>query len=166
MIEDITLKNCLEFAIKTEEIGSQLYERLAKKLSHNTDVSEIFKQLGRDELVHKKQFSKLLAQLPNEVGIVESPEKREYVKAMSISEFFSPTHGPFANIDEIEDHYDALERAFGLEKATLSFYKAVEDILGENEILVQVIEEEKRHIVAIMKVMTTGAKFRSLQDKW
>ena len=95
MIEDITVKNCLEFAIKTEEIGSQLYERLAKKLSHNTDVSKIFKQLGRDELVHK-----------NEVGIVEAPEKREYVKAMSISEFFSPTHGPFANIDEIEDHYE------------------------------------------------------------
>lgn len=166
MIEEITLKNCLEFAIKTEEIGSQLYERLARKLSDNTDVSETFQQLSRDEVVHKNQFSKLLEQLPDEAGIIEAPEKREYVKAMSISEFFSPTRGPFANIDKIEDRDDALERAFGLEKATLGFYKAVQDALGENEILSQVIEEEKSHIVALMKVMTTGAKFRSIQDKW
>ena len=166
MLNDVTLKSSLEFAVKTEDIGSQFYSRLAKKFADNKEVADIFSRLSRDEEVHKSQFSRLLAQLPDEAGMVSAPEKSEYVKAMSISEFFSPRHGPFADIDTIEDRDDALEKAFGLEKATLGFYRAVQDAIGENDTLKQVIEAEKSHVVALMKVLMTGAKFRSLQDTW
>ena len=166
MIEDITLKNCLEFAVKTEEIGSEFYARLAKRFGDNKEIADTFSRLSKDEQVHKRQFSELLQTVPDEAGSIDAPEKREYVKAMSISEFFSPTRGPFANVDKIKDRDDALEKAFGLEKATLGFYKAVQDLLGESETLSKVIEAEKGHVVALMKVMFTGAKFRSLQDQW
>jgi rubrerythrin len=166
LIEDITLKSCLEFAVKTEEVGSQFYSRLASKFAKNENISGIFAQLSKDEVVHRNQFAELLKKLPDTKGMIASPEKREYIKAMSISEFFSPKHGPFANIDKIKDRDDALEKAFGLEKATLGFYDAVQDALGKNEILSQVIEAEKSHVVTLMKVMVTGAKFRSLLDNW
>jgi len=166
MIEDITLKSSLEFAVKTEEIGSEFYDRLAKRFGEHKEIAEIFSRLSKDEQVHRRQFSELLKSAPDEAGATSSPEKREYVKAMSISEFFSPKRGPFANVDAIKDRDDALEKAFGLEKATLGFYEAVQDTLGESETLSKVIEAEKGHIVALMKVMVAGAKFRSLQDQW
>jgi rubrerythrin len=166
MIEDITLKNCLEFAVKTEEIGSEFYARLAKRFGDNKALADTFSRLSKDEQVHKRQFSELLKTVPDEAGSTAAPEKREYVKAMSISEFFSPKRGPFANVDKIRDRDDALEQAFGLEKATLGFYKAVQDLLGDSDTLSKVIEAEKSHVVALMKVMFTGAKFRSLQDQW
>ena len=61
---------------------------------------------------------------------------------------------------------DVLEKVFGFEKATLGFYQAVQDMIGGNPVLTQVIEAEKSHITRVMKVMITGAKFRSLQDQW
>jgi rubrerythrin len=166
MLEDINLRTCLEFAVKTEETGAQFYGRLSKRFSATAEVADTFAQLGRDEVVHQNQFSKLLSSLPQEAGVTWAPEKSEYVKAMSISEFFSRTRGPFARVDEIESRDDALEAAFGLEKATLGFYEAVQDQLGDNEELAEIIEAEKGHVVALMKVMMTGARFRSLQDKW
>ena len=55
---------------------------------------------------------------------------------------------------------------FGFEKATLGFYNAVKDTLGENATLQQIIDAEKRHVTRIMKVMIAEAKFRSLEDEW
>jgi rubrerythrin len=166
MIEDITLKGCMEFAVATEEIGEKMYSRLAAKFSHSKEVSEIFSRLAADEQVHKRQFSELLKQTPEEKGISETPEKREYLKAMSISEFFSH-RSPFQKIDGIQDRNDALHLAFGFEKATLGFYKAVEDALGKQELLSQVMETERNHVVVLMKaLLVEGSAFRGLQDRW
>lgn len=166
MIEDMSLKGCLEFAVATEDIGAKFYSRLAKKFATNTEVANLFELLGKDEIVHKAQFSDLLAHLPEEPGVSNAPEKSEYVRAMSISEFFSHSQGPFANIDAVNNRDDALTKVFGFEKATLGFFQAVRDMIGDNPTLDQVIETEKSHITRIMKVMITGEKFRSLQDTW
>jgi rubrerythrin len=167
MIENVTVKHCIEFAVATEDIGAKYYARLADKFSSAKEVSDLFKQLGKDEQIHRQQFSELLNALPPETDLSNSPEKTQYVRAMSISEFFSHHHGPFKDIDKIENRDDALEKAFDFEKATLGFYKAVEESLGTNPTLTQVIETEKGHIVSLMKAMLVeGSKFRSLQDVW
>ena len=164
-MKGITLKDCVEFAVATEDIGARFYAGLAKKFAGNAELTELFGQLGKDEEVHRQQFSDLLKQLPAESGNV-TPEQRDYVQAMSLSEFFSAKQGPFAAIDKITNRDDALEKVFGFEKATLGFYQAVQDTLGKNPTLTEVIETEKGHITRLMKVMVTGAKFRSLQDEW
>jgi rubrerythrin len=166
MLEDVSLKSCLEFAVATEENGAKFYHRLATKFATEHEIADLFEQLGKDEQVHKQQFSKLLENAKPEEGELSSPEKSQYVRAMSISEFFSRYRGPFADIEKMEDRNDALEIAFGFEKATLGFYQAVKDILGDDPGLTQVIDAEKSHITRLMKVMVTGAKFRSLQDNW
>ena len=165
-MEEITLKKCIEFAISTEDTGAKFYDMMANKLVANQEVSNLFKQLSKDEMIHKQQFSKLLSQIPPESGVSNAPEKSEYLRAMSISEFFSHHQGPFKDADKIENRYDALEKAFGLEKATLGFYQAIQDVLGNNPVLTEVIEVEKSHITKLMKVLITGEKFRSLQDEW
>jgi rubrerythrin len=166
MIEDVSLKNSIEFAVAVEDNGVNFYGRLAKKFSTNQDLSNLFELLGKDEEVHKLQFSDLLNHLPEEAGISSSPEKRDYVRAMSISEFFSRHQGPFADVDKIGNRDQALERVFSFEKATLGFYQAVQGLIGNNSVLNQVIEAEKSHVTRIMKVIMTGEKFRSLQDQW
>ena len=166
MLEYISLKSCIEFAVATEEIGAKFYGRLARKFASSQEIANLFELLGKDEQVHKQQFSELLKHVPQEKGEISSPEKSQYVRAMSISEFFSRYQGPFVDIDKIENRDDALEKAFGFEKATLGFYHAVQDVLGEKPTLTQVIEAEKNHITRLMKVMITGEKFRSLEDKW
>ena len=166
MLEDISLKSCIEFAVATEDIGAKFYGRLAKKFAGSQEIANLFELLGKDEQVHKQQFSELLKHVPEEEGEASAPEKSQYVRAMSIGEFFSRYQGPFVNIDKIENRDDALEKAFGFEKATLGFYHAVQDVLCKNPTLSEVIETEKSHITRLMKVLITGEKFRSLQDKW
>ena len=167
MIEDITLKGCMEFAVATEELGIRFYTRLATKFGDNKDISQIFHQLADDEQVHKRQFTELLREAPADEGVSSSPEKREYLRAMSISEFFSHHHGPFQDVGKIQNRDDALQQALDFEKATLGFYKAVEDVLGAKELLTQVIDVEKSHVAVLMKaLLVEGSKFRSLQDRW
>lgn len=167
MIEDMTLKGCLEFAVATEELGSRTYTRLAEKFGSNRDIAELFSRLAADEQVHRKQFSALLEKVAEEEGVSGSPEKREYLKAMSVSEFFSHHRGPFKDVEKIQERNDALQKALDFEKATLGFYKAVEDFHGEKDLLTRVIETEKTHVVALMKaLLVEGSEFRGLQDRW
>ena len=167
MIENITLKGCMEFAVATEELGAKVYSRLATMFSDSKDIAQIFTRLAEDEQVHKEQFSELLKKAPADERISRSPEKREYVKAMSVSGFFSQNRSPFQDMEKIRNRDDALQNALDFEKATLGFYKAVEDVLGTNELLTQVIEAERNHIIVLMKaLLVEGSEFRSLQDNW
>jgi rubrerythrin len=167
MLEDLTLKGCIEFAIATEEYGAEQYARMAEKFGADAEIAKIFTRLSKDELVHKQQFSELLAQAPEDAAKNPSPERMDYLKAMSYSAFFSRYQGPFKNMDALEDRFDALRMALEFEKATLGFYRAVEDVEGSAEVLTRIIDAEKGHVVVLMKaLLVDGAKFRSLQDSW
>ncbi len=167
MLEDLTLRGCIEFAITTEEFGAENYSRLAQKFGDIPDVARLFTRLSEDERIHKQQFSELLSKTPGDTADTKSPEMNDYLKGMSHSLFFSPYRGPFKNIDAIKDRDDALQTALEFEKATLGFYKAVEDIQGSSEVLAKIIEAEKSHVIVIMKaLLVEGSKFRSLQDHW
>lgn len=167
MIEDLTLKGCLEFAVATEEFGAEKYAGLAEKFGRKPEIAQLFKRLSEDELVHKKQFSELLTKVPGDPDGGDSPEAGDYLKAMSYSVFFTRYQGPFKDVDSINDRDDALLAALEFEKATLGFYKAVEDVDGSSEVLTRIISMERSHIVVIMKaLLVEGSKFRSLQDSW
>jgi rubrerythrin len=157
----------MEFAVATEELGTKVYSQLATKFSSSKEIAQIFTRLAEDEQIHKQQFTELLKKAPADEGISRSPEKNEYVKAMSLSEFFSHNRSPFQDLEKIQNRNDALQNALGFEKATLGFYKAVEDVLGTNELLNRVIEAERNHIIVLMKaLLVRGSEFRSLEDIW
>jgi rubrerythrin len=166
LIKDLTLKGCIEFAVATEDVGAKFYRQLAKKFTGHRELPELFELLGKDEEEHKRQFSELLRRLPKEPAASGTAGRSDYVRAMSVSEFFSRDRGPFADIDKIGDRDDALDKVFGFEKATLGFYQAVRDMIGSNAVLNQVIEAEKNHITRVMKIMITGARFRGIEDQW
>jgi hypothetical protein len=43
----------------------------------------------------------------------------------------------------------------------------VEDVLGKQELLSQVMEAERIHVIILMKaLLVEGSAFRGLEDKW
>jgi len=163
-VEDITLRKAIEFAIAVEQMGNECYERLARRFKDDKEISEVFAVLARDEIAHEKQLQKLLESVP-----AEEPqgyaEKYGYLRAMSLSEFFSSREGLTRALESIETREDALQRAFELERSAVGYYTALKDVLGENPILDEIIHMEKEHMVAVMRYMVTGAKMRGLGDK-
>ena len=166
-MEGLTLKRCLEFAVATEELGTKVYTNLAKKFSGTKDISDLFSHLAADEQIHARQFSEYLGKAPAEKGIPEASENHAYLMAMSMSAFFSNREGLFLQVEKVQNRNDALQVAFDFEKATLGFYRAIEDVLGKQEPLGQVIETERNHVVVLMKaLLVDGSAFRGLQDMW
>ena len=65
MLEELTVRKAVEFAVKTEEMGGRFYEKFARKFSDDPELKKTFELLARDEKAHENQFLKLLETLPN-----------------------------------------------------------------------------------------------------
>jgi len=160
MLEQVTLRKAVEFAVTTEKLGAEIYEKLARRFADNTELKDMFGTLARDEVAHEREFKALLDRLPAEKPL--QYEQSQYLRAMSISEVFSGDKGLHRNVDAITGREDALERVLDLEKSTLAFYQAMRDVLGGNEALDAIISAEKRHVVQVMQYLITGEKAKTL----
>jgi rubrerythrin len=165
MTEVTTPRKAIEFAVKTEELGTKFYQQLALKFSDQKELKELFELLASDEVLHEEQFRKLLERLPPDEGVSTGPEF-QYLRAMSLSQFFMGQEGLKKKCREIENRGDALRIAFELEKATLQYYIALREVLGGNDALDAVIEAEKGHLAQVMEYIEMDAKFRGLTDHW
>lgn len=159
MLEQVTLRKAVEFAVTTEKLGAEIYEKLARRFD-DAELKEMFDTLAKDEVAHEREFKALLDRLPEDQPVQH--EQQQYLRAMSISEVFSKDTGLHRKVDEINDRDDALKRVLDLEKTTLSYYQAMKDVLGPNEALDAIIAAEKRHVVQVMQYMITGEKVKSL----
>jgi rubrerythrin len=167
VIENVTAAKCVEFAQRTEEIGAELYQALARKFASDRELGELFEGLGRDEVQHGELIRALRDRVAARLGDGPLPaEQRDYLRAMSMAEIFSGEKGLAANLDGIKTRDDGLERALHLEKATLAYYQAMREVVGADEILDALIAVEKKHVVKVMQLLITGAKFRGLADSF
>jgi rubrerythrin len=164
MAEDLTLRECIQLAVTTEQIGCKFYERLARKFADDEDVADVFSQLAEDEKAHEKQFKLLLDEVPKEAIQPERYELHQFLRATAISEFFRKDY--FERVDEISTPADALGKALAFEKATLLYYQAIRDVLGENQQLDAIIKAERSHVVAIAQIVVADARFRALSDSF
>jgi rubrerythrin len=166
MLDDPTPQKVVKFAAATEDMGEQTYRKLAEKYSDQKEISEAFSILAADERAHRAQFEALLEQLPPDEGAMTDDEQHRYLSAMAHSEFFRGDTELTKNLDDLKDLQEALLHALGFEKATLGFYRAVEDVLGQNDVLEAIIRAEKSHITRLMKYLLTDEKMKSLQDPY
>lgn len=164
MSNEITVRKAIEFAIATEETGVRAYSKLAKKFSAEEEISAAFALLAKDEKAHKVQFQALLDHVPPDEGIMSEDERSRYLRAMAMSEFFRGDGGLIGKLDKSETLDEALLVVLGFEKATLSYYLAVKDILGEVADLDNIIQAEKGHIARLMKYILTDEKMKGLAD--
>jgi rubrerythrin len=153
MLERLTLRSAVEFAVKTEEAGGIFYSKMAKRFSDNKKLSAIFEELAKEEAGHESQFKALLDQVPEEPFLKSQREKLAVLRAISMSEFFLGESGLFKNLDEIKTPKDVYRRAYQLEKDTLMFYLEMRQILGDNDVLDEIIEAEERHVLAFTDLL-------------
>ncbi|HUU41935.1 MAG TPA: ferritin family protein [Desulfatiglandales bacterium] len=166
MTDQLTLRKAIQFAVKTEELGARFYRSLSEKFSGSPVLKELFSRLAKDEIHHKDQFNALLEDLPEVEEAPGADDKYEFLKVISVSEFFDESAQPDI-VDEIKTKDAALAKAFDFEKAALLYYQGVQDIIGKNEKLTAIINMEKDHVLSIMKNMIAeGSKFRGLSDRW
>jgi rubrerythrin len=85
---------------------------------------------------------------------------------MSLSQFFMGKKGLKKQYKKIKSKGDAMRTVFELEKATLQYYQALKEVLGENDTLEAIIQAEKEHLMKAMQYVVTDARFRGLSDKW
>jgi len=164
MMEELTLHKSLKLAVKTEEIGSRFYERMAKKFSDNKEISDVFSQLAKDEKVHEAQFKKILASAPPEGEGSGTYESDQFARAIAVSEFFRIDE--FRKIEDVKTRAEALSAALAFEKSTLLYYQSLKDSLGENTPLDEIIAAEKEHVMRLARILVTNAEFRGIRDSW
>jgi hypothetical protein len=95
---------------------------------------------------------------------VADDEQCGYLRAMAMSDFFGGDAGLIAKLDRVQDLDEALIHVLGFEKATLGYYLAVKDVLGETGALDRIIEAEKSHVARLVKYILTGEKMKGLAD--
>jgi rubrerythrin len=163
VIEDLTLRKAVQFAVKTEELGAAFYRRLATHFASDKEVNQVFALFAKDEDTHLAQFKALLDTVPAGEDALQY-EQEQYLRAMATAEIFSGDSGLFKNVDAIGSVADAMEKALHLEKATVTYYIAMRDVLPESKVLDTIIASEKHHVVQVMRYLITGAKMRGLSD--
>jgi rubrerythrin len=159
-----TLKQAIEVAMSIERLGATFYKTLAELFERDEEIASVFTKLGEDEEFHEHQFGALLVAVPPELAASEERETSLFLWSMSPADLFSDDSSLGGDTDQIKTRDDALERALGLEKETLSFYLALKEEIGGHEILDTIIDMEKKHIVSLMRYIVTGAKMRGLGD--
>ena len=161
---ELTLKQVLQLAVTTEEVGAKYYADLAEKFADEKDIAEVFQRLGQDELAHAAAFRKLVASAPADQKVGPDQESYFVLRAAAASEFFvrSGLHAPAT----IRSRTDALTKAMEFEKATLFYYQSVKDALGGSPELDRLIAAEKGHLMALMRVVVSDSKFRGMGDPW
>jgi hypothetical protein len=164
MNDDVTIARCVELAIRTEEMGAELYQRLAGKFAADRELRE----LGGAGARRGPPPGAVQRAPPERPVAMDRPltdAQRNYLRAMSMDDVLASTRH-LESLDEIRTRDDALERTLGLEKGTLAFYQAMRDVLGSDEVLDALVAAEKSHVVKVMELMVTGAKFRGLGDRF
>lgn len=164
MIEDLTLRKAIELAITTEQLGADFYSRMERNFHDDKELQDVFCQLAKDEKTHEAQFKHILENAPETEVDKQQYELYQFLRATAISEFFRKD--AFKETDKIKTRDEALGRALAFEKSTLQYYKAMQDVLGKEPRLEEIIDAERKHVLAIMKVIVTDAKFRGTDYNW
>ena len=166
-MDEVTAASCVEFAVKVEEMGAELYKNLSQKFCADRELAELFAGLGRDEVQHRELFRALHDRALSRPTERKIPvELAQHVRSTSMSDVFSGLRGLHHSADSIKSRDDALERAFKFEKATLGFFQSMQEVFEGDQVLASLVAMEKSHVAKVMELMVTGAKFRGLGDRF
>jgi len=142
------IKEIIEMAIQTERLGFRFYTKIAEKFKKNKELVDLFTKLASKEQVHEKTFTEL-KRLVAKSGTedVEWGEVTNYMRAFVESEFFLGRGKSLPSLARIKTSKDAVKFALGFEKETLLYFMELRKIVREKEIVDEVINEEKSHIM-------------------
>lgn len=145
-MKEFTIREVIEQAVQTERLGYQFYTTMAERFKEDEKLKNLFNTLADKELRHEKTFKELL-----EITGTEEPEGWEdisaYMRAMVESEFFLGSGKSLQAMQDIKSIDDAVRFAIAFEKETLLYFHGLRDAVKEKEMVDEIINEEKSHIM-------------------
>lgn len=143
-----SIDEILEMAIQTETLGSRFYTGMAEKFKKDNGLVMLFTTLATKEKTHEKTFRDL-KDSAGKIGAepVQWDEVSNYMRAFVESEFFLGRSKALPSMDHVKTVQDAVKFAIGFEKETLLYFMELRSLVKEKEVVDEVINEEKSHIM-------------------
>lgn len=143
-----SIDEILEMAIQTETLGYQFYTGMAEKFKKDDKLVSLFNTLASKEKTHEKTFRGLKdATAKSGAEPAQWDEVSNYMRAFVESEFFLGRSKALPSMAHITTAQDAVKFAMGFEKETLLYFMELRSLVKEKEVVDEVINEEKSHIM-------------------
>lgn len=156
-MEKFSIREVIEQAVQTEKLGYEFYTIMSKKFEKNENLKKLFDTLAVKEQRHEKAFSEL-----KEIIIDEIPgnweEVSQFLRAIIESEFFLGKNKSLPSLKHVKTMEDAVRFAIGFEKETLLYFDGMKAIVKEKEIIDEIINEERSHIMWLNKFRNSFIK--------
>ena len=145
-MEQFSIREVIGQAVQTERLGYQFYTEMAEKFKKNEGLLKLFSNLATKEERHEKTFRELLDVIKDEEPM-NWEEAEQYLRALVESEFFLGKSKALPSMDHLKTVEDAVNFAIGFEKETLLYFYGIREAVKEREIVDEIINEEKSHIM-------------------
>lgn len=149
-MQKFSIREVIEQAVQTEKLGYQFYTVIAEKFKKNEGLNKLFSTLATKELRHEKTFRELLDIIKDEEPI-NWEEAEQYLRAIVESEFFLGKNKSLPSMTHIKNVKDAVNFALGFEKETLLYFYWLRDAVREREVVDEIVNEERSHIMWLNK---------------
>ncbi|HWR58945.1 MAG TPA: ferritin family protein [Thermodesulfovibrionales bacterium] len=145
-MEKYSIREVIEQAVQTEKLGYQFYTSTAERFEKDEGLKKLFSFLATKELRHEKTFRELL-EIIKDPEPVNWEEAEPYLRAIVESEFFLGKNKSLPSMQRLRSVEDAVNFALGFEKETLLYFYWLRDAVKEKEVVDEIINEERSHIM-------------------
>lgn len=149
-MEKFSIREVIAQAVQTEKLGYQFYSTMAEKFKDNKGLNKLFQTLAVKEQRHEKTFEELLEIIKDEEP-KNWEEAEQYLRAIVESEFFLGKNKALPAIQHVKTAEDTVNFALGFEKETLLYFYGIKDAIREKEVVEEIINEERSHIMWLNK---------------
>ncbi|MBF0538209.1 MAG: ferritin family protein [Nitrospirae bacterium] len=150
-MENVSIHEIIEMAIRTEKLGFSYYSELVQKFKKNDELHALFNKLAESEANHAARFTRLKESLQQE-QLENWPEVSQYMRAYVESAFFMGANKATMHMQNIQDPNAAIGLAIAFEKETLLYFYGMTDAVRQDKdryVLDEIIKEEKGHIIIL-----------------
>lgn len=145
-MQGYSIGEIIEMAVQTERLGYLFYTEMAERFAENQRLAKLFGTLALKEKRHEAVYLEL-----KEITGEEEPEgweeAQKYFRAFVESEFFLGSRKSLPSMQRLKTVEEAVDFALGFEKETLLYFLGLRDAVGEKDVVDEIINEEKSHIM-------------------
>lgn len=145
-MERFSIREVIEQAVQTEKLGYQFYTSMAERFHDEQGLTKLFTTLASKEQMHEKIFRDLLG-IIRDLEPMNWDEVEPYLRAIVESEFFLGKNKSLPSMGQATTVAAAVDFALGFEKETLLYFYGVRDAVKEKEVVEEIINEERSHIM-------------------
>jgi len=160
MLLPFSAEEILEIAIQAERQGAAFYERLATS-AQDERVKEECRRLAEFEREHEKTFRRLLGQRNVQRALDSlqpgqlSDQHQQYLSALVDSNMLPDEEAARQLAEEAKSEVEAINIALQMEKNTILFYQELQNLLGTEAGVLQIIlDEERSHVYQLNELKT------------